>query len=145
MRLIAPPASSPAVRNVMRANRAANTAPEIDLRRTLREGGYPGYRLNWRGVPGRPDIAYVGRRVAIFVHGCFWHRCQICALPLPRSNRAFWVAKFRRNRARDRRKRLELEMRRWMVFEVYECWLRDHPATVPTGILRALRREDSRQ
>lgn len=129
----------------MRANRAANTVPEVALRRALREAGYAGYRLNRRGVPGRPDIAYVGRRIAIFVHGCFWHRCPSCALPLPRSNRAFWVAKFRRNRARDRRKRQELEAQRWKVFEVYECWLRDHPATVPNAILRALRREGSRR
>ena len=57
-----PPPSSPAVRNVMRANRAKDTGPELRLRRALREAGLGGYRLNWKKAPGRPDIAYPGRK-----------------------------------------------------------------------------------
>ena len=80
-----PPPSSPAVRNVMRANRAKNTGPELRLRRALREAGLGGYRLNWKKAPGRPDIAYPGRKLAIFVHGCYWHHCPRCYPNLPKS------------------------------------------------------------
>ena len=62
------------------------------VRRMLRGAGHPGYRLHWRiddedgRYVCRPDIAYPGRRVAIFVHGCFWHRCPRCARELPKAN-----------------------------------------------------------
>lgn len=138
MKARAPAASSPSVRAVMQANRASNTTPERALRSSLRAHGFVGYRLNRQGIPGRPDIAFVSRRIAIFVHGCFWHRCPACALPLPRSNREFWKAKFRRNRERDARKRRELENLGWCVFEVYECWIRDNPQRLPLRIKRAL-------
>ncbi len=72
-----PPASSEAVRHSMQGNRSKNTKPELLVRRYLREAGLTGYRLQWKGAAGRPDIAFPGRRVAIFVHGCFWHRCPL--------------------------------------------------------------------
>jgi len=126
-----PPPSSPAVRNVMRANRARNTGPELRLRRALREAGLGGYRLNWRKAPGRPDIAYPGRRVAIFVHGCYWHHCPRCYPNLPKSNTAFWARKFNLNRERDGRKVANLEAAKWAVMEVWECEIRaDLPAMV---------------
>ena len=80
MALEVPPASSPAVHNVMIANTSKDTKPELRVRRILREAGYPGYRLHWRiddeagRYVCRPDITYPGRKLAIFVHGCFWHR-----------------------------------------------------------------------
>ena len=109
----------------MRANRARDTVPERTVRRALRDAGYPGYRLNWKGVPGRPDVAYPGRRVAIFVHGCYWHHCPRCQPGLPRSNPEFWTRKFELNRERDARKRCELEGRGWTVHEVWECDIRE--------------------
>lgn len=57
----------------MRRIRSTDTAAELVVRRALRSLGYTGYRLHRRDVPGRPDVAFVGRRKAIFVHGCFWH------------------------------------------------------------------------
>ncbi len=108
----------------MRANRARDTAPERELRRALRAAGYPGYRLNWRAAPGRPDVSYPGRRVAVFVHGCFWHHCPRCHPRLPRSNQGFWARKFELNRERDARKRAELEAHGWLVHEVWECDIR---------------------
>jgi DNA mismatch endonuclease (patch repair protein) len=115
-----PPPSSTAVRNVMRANRAKDTGPEVRLRRGLREVGLGGYRLNWRKAAGRPDIAYPGRRMAIFVHGCFWHHCPRCYPSLPKSNSAFWERKFSLNLERDQRKRKALEDAGWLVEEVWE-------------------------
>jgi DNA mismatch endonuclease (patch repair protein) len=132
------------VRNVMRANRARDTAPERALRRALRTAGHPGYRLNWRGAPGRPDISYPGRRVAVFVHGCFWHHCPRCQPSLPRSNGAFWARKFELNRERDTRKRRELEMGGWLVHEVWECDIRERLGEVTGSIAADLDRAPRR-
>ena len=99
----------------MRANRARDTGPERRLRQALREARLGGYRLNWRKAPGRPDIAYPGRKVAIFVHGCYWHHCPRCYPNLPKSNPEFWARKFELNRERDARKRRDLEAIGWVV------------------------------
>lgn len=116
--------TSLATRHVMQANRSEDTKPELILRRALRERGLPGYRLHWRKAPGRPDVCYPGRRVAIFVNGCFWHRCPHCDLSLPKSNVGFWSAKFDRNRARDDRNHLDLVEAGWVVVVVWECHLK---------------------
>jgi DNA mismatch endonuclease (patch repair protein) len=121
----------------MKGNRGRDTKPELTLRRLLREAGYSGYRLQWR-VPGRPDIAYPGRRVAIFVNGCYWHRCPHCAPPLPRAHREFWEEKFARNRERDSRKTAELERLGWTVLTVWECQLREEPTRVLRELVQVL-------
>lgn len=135
-----PPPSSPAVRNVMRANRARDTGPELRLRRALRDAGLGGYRLNWKKAPGRPDIAYPGRMLAIFVHGCYWHHCPRCYPNLPKSNPDFWARKFELNRERDARKRSVLESRGWAVLESWECDLRDNLAAVVSLVAAASER-----
>ncbi|MGD8485844.1 MAG: very short patch repair endonuclease [Chloroflexota bacterium] len=109
----------------MKANRAKDTKPERTLRLALREAGHRGYRLNWKRAPGRPDISYPGRRVAVFVHGCYWHHCPKCHPHLPKSNPEFWARKFELNRERDARKRRQLEEADWLVYEVWECDIRD--------------------
>lgn len=121
-----PPASSPAVRRSMKSNRARNTAPELRLRRSLWAAGLKGYRLGWRKAPGRPDIAYPGRYIAIFVHGCFWHRCPHCNPALPQRNPDFWQRKFIRNQERDARKTQELKAAGWQVIELWECQINRH-------------------
>jgi DNA mismatch endonuclease (patch repair protein) len=108
----------------MLANVGRGTSPELALRRALRAAGARGYRVNFRAEGVRPDIVFTRRRVAVFVHGCFWHRCLTCRYPLPRANRAFWLAKFRRNRQRDRQKRRILETAGWRVVELWEHELR---------------------
>ena len=121
----------------MRANRARDTGPERLLRRALREAGLGGYRLNWKRAPGRPDIAYPGRRLAVFVHGCYWHRCPSCYPNLPKSNRDFWARKFELNTERDRRKRRNLEDAGWSVIEAWECEIRDDVGRVVERVLIA--------
>ena len=133
-----PAPSSDVTTKVMKANKGKNTGPEMCLRSLLRSHGYPGYRINWKGAPGHPDIAYPGRKVAIFVNGCFWHRCPTCNLPLPKSNTEFWREKFERNVARDRRKTSELESMGWTVITVWECELRKEPEFVVSRIIRIL-------
>lgn len=77
-----------------------NTKPELLLRRELHRRGLR-YRVNYREVPGSPDIALTRVRIAVFVDGCFWHQCPIhCRIP--RDNRDWWRAKLDRNVARDR-------------------------------------------
>jgi DNA mismatch endonuclease (patch repair protein) len=105
----------------MRGNRGKNTYPELKLRKALREAGLSGYRLHWNQVPGRPDISYPGRRIAIFVNGCYWHRCPKCNLRLPQSNRAFWKKKFQRNKERDKARKRELITAGWTVVVIWEC------------------------
>jgi DNA mismatch endonuclease (patch repair protein) len=124
----------------MRANRARNTGPELRLRQALREAGLSGYRLNWRKVPGRPDIAYPGRRVAIFVHGCYWHHCPRCYPHLPKSNPDFWARKFELNHERDARKRTSLEGIGWTVVETWECDVRDRLDAVVSDVAARLAR-----
>lgn len=115
---------SEATRHVMQANKSKDTKPELKVRAALREAGLPGYRLHWKAAVGKPDICYPGRKIAIFVNGCFWHRCPYCALPDPKSNVEFWNAKFARNRARDERDQSQLVAEGWTVLVVWECRLK---------------------
>ncbi|MBU4556345.1 MAG: very short patch repair endonuclease [Actinobacteria bacterium] len=108
----------------MRGNQAKDTAPELELRRLLRAAGYPGYRLHWKKAPGHPDIAFPGRKVAIFVNGCYWHRCSLCEPPMPKSNVEFWSRKFELNIERDARKTAALVEAGWRVVIVWECELK---------------------
>ena len=120
-----PKPSSQNVSKVMSANKAKDTKPELLLRQALRGAGFSGYRLHWKNVPGRPDICYPGRKLAIFVHGCFWHGCPRCELPMPKSNVAFWEDKFRKNRERDTKKLAALRQAGWTALTFWECQLKD--------------------
>src|SRR4051794_8384352 len=112
----------------MRADKGRDTKPERTVRRLLRAFA-PGYRLHRRDVPGRPDIAYVGRKRAIFVHGCFWHGHD-CArgARTPKANAAYWSAKIERNRARDARVLADLDAAGWRALVVWECEMTDEAA-----------------
>lgn len=113
-----------ATRHVMQANRSKDTGPELRVRHALRDAGLPGYRLHWKKASGRPDISYPGRKVAIFVNGCYWHRCPWCSLPMPKTNPDFWEKKFARNRERDQRNHEQLANEGWRVLVVWECRLK---------------------
>lgn len=113
----------PATRKCMQGNKRANTKPELLVRQRLREAGLVGYRLQWK-VPGRPDVAWPGKKVALFVNGCFWHRCPHCQLGMPKSNVEYWSVKFQRNVERDARNLAALEEAGWRVYVVWECQLK---------------------
>lgn len=117
----APVPDSEVTSRVMSANKGKDTGPEITLRKALRENGMSGYRLHWKGAPGRPDICYPGKKLAIFIHGCYWHRCPKCNLSLPRSHTDFWRKKFEKNKKRDKQKLLELEKAGWFSLLFWEC------------------------
>ena len=118
--------------------RARNTGPERRLRALLRAEGIGGYRLHYAKVPGRPDVAFVKHRVAVFMHGCFWHGCPHCRSGLPRTHRTFWQQKIERNRRRDQRKATALRRAGWSVITVRECRLKKAPAAQIRKITRAI-------
>jgi len=121
----APIPKSDVTSKVMSKNRGKDTGPELALRRVLRDTGLAGYRLHWKKVPGRPDLAYPGKKIAIFVHGCFWHRCPYCNLPLPKSHTDFWSKKFEKNKKRDSSKIVKLESEGWDVLVIWECEIKE--------------------
>lgn len=114
-----------AIRHSMQGNKSKDTKPELQVRAMLRKMGYPGYRLQWKKASGRPDIAYPGRKLAIFVNGCFWHRHDGCKYAsTPGSNTDYWEAKFARNVERDKRTKETLEAEGWTVIVIWECELK---------------------
>ncbi len=138
-----PPPTSEAVSRSMRGNRKRDTTPELTLRRLLRQNGMAGYRIGWSKAPGRPDIAYPGRKLAVFVNGCFWHRCPTCNPSLPKSNSDFWRHKFIKNEERDARKEQQLKDAGWTVVVVWECEVRETPSTVVERLRQALASTDA--
>lgn len=113
---------------VMARVKGKNTTPELAVRKALTGLGAR-YRLHRKDLPGKPDIVLAGRRLAIFVHGCFWHGHD-CArgARVPQANRDYWVAKVARNQARDQRNRADLDASGWRVETVWECELKDPAA-----------------
>lgn len=103
--------------------RSKNTKPELLVRRWLWQHGYR-YRLNVRGVPGKPDIVMRRYRTAIFVNGCFWHGHEGCKkFKMPKSNVEFWRTKINRNQERDQQNYQILQENGWQVIVIWECWL----------------------
>lgn len=111
------------VRKSMQGNKGKDTKPELLVRERLRAAGLTGYRLHWK-VPGRPDVAWPGKKVCILVNGCFWHRCPHCRPRMPKSNVEYWTVKFDRNLERDERNLRELRAMGWTVHVVWECQLK---------------------
>ena len=109
----------------MRAVKSRDTAPELVVRAIARALA-PAYRLHRADLPGKPDIVYGPRRLAIFVHGCFWHGhdCPRGARE-PRSNNAYWRAKIAGNRARDAMILAALAALDWRTLVIYECALKN--------------------
>jgi DNA mismatch endonuclease (patch repair protein) len=113
---------------IMRAVKSRDTAPELAVRELARAIA-PGYRLNRAALPGKPDIVYGRRRLAIFVHGCFWHGhdCQRGARE-PNANNAYWRTKISGNRARDVKNLANLDALGWRTLVIHECALKDRAA-----------------
>jgi DNA mismatch endonuclease (patch repair protein) len=110
---------------VMRRVKGKDTTPELKVRKALTALGAR-YRLHRKDLPGNPDIVMPGRKLALFIHGCFWHGHD-CArgARVPKQNRDYWVAKVERNRVRDARSREALEAVGWRVETIWECDLKD--------------------
>lgn len=110
---------------IMKAVHSKNTAPEMIVRRFLHAAGLR-YRLHYKDLPGTPDLVFPGRRVAIFVNGCFWHQHPGCPMASrPKSRTDYWNRKLDRNVERDKEARRKLEEMGWKVLIVWECQLRN--------------------
>ncbi len=98
-----------------------NTTPEMRVRRTAHAVGLR-YALHRKDLAGTPDVVFVKQRLALYVHGCFWHRHDGCSRAgVPKTNCKFWRGKFERNVARDMRSRAELEASGWRTAVIWEC------------------------
>ena len=121
----------------MAAIRSKDTKPEMIVRRGLWSRGFR-YRLNYKRLPGHPDLVLRKYRTCIFVNGCFWHGHHI-HLPfdhlqftiedsecckIPKTNREFWVAKIRRNKERDKEEQRKLAAMGWHCITIWECELK---------------------
>lgn len=112
-------------RRNMAAIKGKDTKPELTVRRHLRSLGL-GYRKNYPGLPGRPDIVLTKYKTVIFVNGCFWHRHPGCRFAtVPQTNRDFWLSKFTATVERDQKKTEELRSLGWRVITVWECGVND--------------------
>lgn len=120
---------SPAKRSEMMSGiRGKDTSPELLVRRTLFAAGYR-FRLQRRDLSGSPDIVLPRYRVAIFVHGCFWHMHRNCRFSkIPSTRTEFWTAKLSRNAERDRAATQALMEAGWRVLAVWECATRGSAA-----------------
>ena len=113
---------SPARRSeLMGRIRGKGTKPELLVRGAAHRLGFR-FRLHVRKLPGSPDLVFPRKKIALFVHGCFWHRHQGCRYCyVPKSNIQFWREKFKKNVLRDRRVRTGLEEMGWRVAIIWEC------------------------
>ncbi len=137
---------SPATRSRMMAGiRARNTRPEMLVRRLLFASGFR-FRLHRRDLPGAPEVVLPKHRLAVFVHGCFWHQHEGCPLTkMPGSNRDFWKEKLGRNQRRDRENVDKLVAAGWCVLVVWECATRLAPlaTTLERDLVAAVRAADA--
>lgn len=127
---------------VMARIRSKNTTPEQVLRRALWSQNYR-YRLHYKTPVGRPDIVFPGRKVAVFIDGCFWHGCTDHYVR-PRSRHDFWAEKLATNVARDQRQTGELEALGWRVVRVWEHAVFEALEEVVAEVVASLEAEEWR-
>lgn len=120
---------------VMRAVKSRDTAPELTVRRAAHALGLR-FRLQRTDLPGKPDLVFPARRIALFVHGCFWHGHDcLRGARMPKTNRAYWESKIGRNVARDAAASAALKQLGWTPRTIWECETRD-PAKLSRRIAR---------
>ena len=118
--------------------RSSNTRPEIAVRRLLHALGYR-FRLHRRDLPGKPDIVLPRHRLALFVHGCFWHQHPGCRLASkPKTRQDYWTPKLAGNVQRDQLAQEALAAMGWRVEVIWECDARK-PAELERRVLEALK------
>ena len=129
---------------IMSLIRSTNTKPELRLRKMLSTYLYPlGYRykIHYKNIPGRPDVVFVGKKIAIFMDGTFWHGYNMDKIRL-RSQDDFWRKKIENNIARDKRVNYRLKKLGWKVIRVWEHDVMKSPDKVMRRILRSLSQPD---
>lgn len=112
---------------IMSHIRSKDTSIELMVRRALFSLGYR-YRVNYKELPGKPDIVFTKKKIAIFIHGCYWHghNCGSRYAHTSQSNRTYWGPKIQRTQQRDRAHVATLEEQGWNVIELWECQIKDN-------------------
>lgn len=105
-----------------------NTRPELVFRKELRAQWLTEYRLHPKTLPGRPDVYFPFQKLAVFINGCFWHRCPYCKPSMPKTHKAFWAKKFAANVARDKTKRALLKKMGIRSVVFWECQIKKNAA-----------------
>lgn len=114
----------------------ANTTTELRVVAAFRRAGLNGWRRHPKGVTGSPDFVFPSARLAIHVHGCFWHACPHCSGGhMPKTNRGYWGPKLARNRLRDQRNRRALRQAGFATVQVWE-----HELAFDSWLMRVKRR-----
>jgi DNA mismatch endonuclease (patch repair protein) len=113
---------------------------ELALRARLVAAGTRGWRMYAKALPGTPDFVFAANKIAVFVHGCFWHGCPRC-YRRPHSSRRYWDSKVAGNRARDLRVVAQLRRRGWKVIRFWECDLKPETTTRVMRRLQSALRE----
>jgi len=116
--------------------RAKNTKPEVKLRKLLYDQGIKGYRIH-HNLLGKPDIVFTKKKIAIFIDGCFWHKCPVC-FQEPETRKEFWMKKIGSNVERDLKNTQKLQEEGWIVLRFWEHEIRKTPDDVVQKILQFL-------
>jgi DNA mismatch endonuclease, patch repair protein len=116
--------------------RNRNTKPELLLRKNLWAKGYRGYRINSK-IVGKPDIVFNKYKIAIFIDGCFWHKCPKC-YKNPKSNKKFWKNKIDGNVKRDIIVNKELKKMGWKVIRIWEHQIENNAQKITDRICKVL-------
>jgi DNA mismatch endonuclease (patch repair protein) len=116
--------------------RGKNTGPEIKLRKLLWSRGIRGYRIH-HNLLGKPDIVFTKKRVAIFIDGCFWHKCPVC-FQEPETRKEFWMKKIQSNIDRDAKVDEQLKNNGWTVIRIWEHEIRKEPEKAIKKIIALL-------
>lgn len=129
---------SETVSKVMSSIKGKGTKPETGFRKALYSNGVRGYRINYKELPGKPDIAFPSKKIVIFIHGCFWHGCNVCGRRIPKHNSDYWTNKINKNIARDQNRKAELEEMGYAVIEVWEHEIKKEFEVVVNKVIKFL-------
>lgn len=121
--------------------RGKNTAPELVIRKMLFARNIRGYRIHY-SLPGKPDIVFIKKKIAIFIDGCFWHKCPI-DFKEPETRKEFWMEKINSNIERDIKNTRKLQEDGWTVLRFWEHDVRKDPEQIVIKIAHFLKNQDS--
>jgi DNA mismatch endonuclease (patch repair protein) len=116
--------------------RAKNTGPEVKFRKLLFANGMRGYRVHYN-LLGKPDVVFIKKKIAIFIDGCFWHKCPVC-FKEPETRKEFWMKKINSNIERDKKADLQLQKDGWLVIRIWEHEIRKNPERCIEKIMEKL-------
>jgi DNA mismatch endonuclease (patch repair protein) len=118
--------------------RGKNTGPEVRLRKLLWSAGIRGYRIHYN-LLGKPDIVFIKKKIAVFVDGCFWHKCPTC-FQEPETRNEFWMKKIQTNIDRDKKVDIKLKAEGWKIIRIWEHEIRKNPEKSVSDIVDLLQK-----